>query len=67
MLSREYREIDIHGFYSLVKIALRQFARERTIDEYDVTMLVSRVRVISQINRDDVTMVSQKRPSMTTI
>ena len=36
----------------------RQFARARTIDEYDVTMLV---RVKSQINCDDATMLRQKK------
>ena len=41
---------------------LRQFARARTIDEYDVTMPVPHVRVTSQINSGDVTMLSQKRP-----
>ena len=47
-------EIDSHGCYSLVKIAfLCQFARARTIDEYDVTMLVSPVRVTPQINYGD--------------
>ena len=57
-LGREYGwwEIDIHGCYSLVKIVLRQFARARTIDEYDVKMLVYPVRVTSQINCGDVTM-----------
>ena len=45
------REIDIHGCFSLMKIALCQFAR--TIDEYHVTMPVPRVRVTSQINCDN--------------
>ena len=40
---------------------LRQFARARTIDEYDVTMLVYPVCVTSQINCGDVTMPSQKK------
>ena len=57
-------EIDIHGCYSLVKIA---FARAKTIDEYDVTMLVPRYRVTSQINCDDVTMLSQNGQSLATI
>ena len=46
---------------------LRQFARARTIGEYDITMLVYPVRVSSQINCSDVTMPRQKRPSLTTI
>ena len=36
---------------------LRQFARARTIDEYNVTMPVSRIRMTSQINCDDVTVL----------
>ena len=46
---------------------LRQFARAITIDEYDVTMPVPPVRATSQINCDDVTIFSQKRPSLWTI
>ena len=59
-----WQEIDIHGSYSLTKInlTLRQFARARTIDEYDVTITVHCIRV-TEVNFDDVTMVSQKRPS----
>ena len=38
-----------------------QFARARTIDEYDVTMPVTRVRVTSQNNRSDDTMLDQKK------
>ena len=34
---------------------LRQFARVRIIDEYDIIMPVPRVRVTSQINCGDVT------------
>ena len=45
---------------------LRQFARARTIDEYDVTMLVSYIRVTSQINGGDVTILNQKRLSSAT-
>ena len=44
-----------------------QFARARTIDEYDVTMPAPRVHVTSQINCGDVTMPSQKRPSLATM
>ena len=40
---------------------LRQFARARTIDEYDVTMPVPRIRMTSQINCDDVTMLIKKK------
>ena len=36
-------------------------------DEYDVTMLVPRVRVTSPINCGDVTMLSQQRPSLATM
>ena len=39
---------------------LRQFARAGTIDEYDVTMLVSYIRVTSQINCGDVTILKRK-------
>ena len=45
---------------------LHQFARARTIDEYDVTMLVSYIRVTSQINCGDVTILNQKRLSLAT-
>ena len=45
---------------------LRQFSRVRTIDQYDVTMLVSYIRVTSQINCGDVTILNQKRLSLTT-
>ena len=45
---------------------LRQFARARTIDEYDVTVLVSYIRVMSQINCSDVTILNQKRLSLAT-
>ena len=46
------------------RIFLRQFARVRTTDEYDITMPVPHARVMSQINYGDVTMLSQKRPSL---
>ena len=59
-------EVDIHGCYSLVKITLGQFAHARTIGVYDVTMPVTSVRVTSQINCSDVTMLNQKRPSLAT-
>ena len=47
-----------------MKIAFVQFAHARTIYEYGATMIVSRVRVTSQIHIGDVTMLSQKRPSL---
>ena len=53
----------IHQWRSL----LRQFARAATIGEYDVTMPVRYVRVTSQINRGDLTILSQKRPSLATM
>ena len=56
-------EIDIHGCYSL----FRQFARARTIKEYDVTLPVPHNRVTSQIGCGDVAMLSQKRPSLATM
>ena len=43
---------------------LRQFTHLRTIDEYNVTMSVPRVRMTSQINCDDVKMLIRKRPSL---
>ena len=46
---------------------MRQFARARTIDEYDATMPVPHVRVTSQINCSEVTMLSQKIPSLVTM
>ena len=45
----------------------RQFARARTIDKYDVTMPAPHVRVTSQINCGDVTMLIKKRPSSATM
>ena len=46
---------------------LRQFARAMTIDKYDVTIPVFRVRMTSQINCGDVTMLGQKRPPLATM
>ena len=43
---------------------LRQFSHARTIDEYDVTMLVSYIRVTSQINGGDVTILNKQRVLM---
>ena len=40
---------------------LCQFARVGTIDEFDVTMPLNNIRVTSQINCGDVTILSQKR------
>ena len=68
-LSREYRVVRsifaavIHQWRS----PLRQFARARTIDEYDVTMPVAYIRVTSQINCGDVTILSQKILSLATM
>ena len=56
-------EIDIHGCYSLMKIVFVPIHAERTVEEYDITIPAPCVRVISQIIRGDVTMLSQKRPS----
>ena len=42
-------------------------ARARTIDEYEVAMPVTHVRMTSQINCGDVTMLSQNRPPLATI
>ena len=61
------RKIDTDGCYSLVKIILRQFARTRIIDDYDCTMSVPPVCVTSQIKCVDMTMLSQKRPSLVTM
>ena len=46
---------------------LRQFARARTIDEYDVTMPVSYIRMTSQTNCGDVTILNQKSLSLATM
>ena len=46
---------------------LRQFARARTINEYDVTMPVSYICVTSQINCGDVTILNRKRLSLATM
>ena len=45
---------------------LRQFARQRALGEYEVTVLVLDVRVTSLINYDDVAMLDHKRPSFPT-
>ena len=37
------------------------------MDEYDVTMLVPHIRLMSQIICGDVTMLSQKGPSLVTM
>ena len=60
-LSREYRVVRNQ------RSPLHQFGHARTIDEYDVTMLVPRIRVTSQINCGDVTMLSQERSSLVTM
>ena len=60
-MNTRWREICIHGYDSLVKIDLHQFAGVRTIDEYDVTITVPRIRATSWVKCGDVT-VSQKRP-----
>ena len=43
------REIDIHGWYSQAKINFT-LKREKTIDEYDVTIPVHRICVTSRVN-----------------
>ena len=53
-------------FNAYAYTALRQFAHGRTIDEYDVTIVVSYIRVTSQINDGDVTILNQKRLSLAT-
>ena len=58
---------DIHGCYSLMKIAFAPICackNDRRI--HDVTMLVSYIRVTSQINCGDVTILNQKRLSLAT-
>ena len=45
---------------------MRQFARAWTIDEYDVTMPVSYIRVTSQINCGDIAILNQKSLSLAT-
>ena len=60
-------EIDIHGCYSLVKIAVAQIRackNNRRIWRHNAS---TPVRMTSQINCGDVTMLSQKRPSLVTI
>ena len=59
--------IDIHGCYSLVKIAFAPICTGRTIDEYDVTIPVSYICVTSQISCGDITILSQKRLSLGTM
>ena len=54
-----WQEIDFHG-------CLRQLARAKSMDEYDVTMQVPHFCLTSQINCGDVTMLSQKGPSLAT-
>ena len=45
----------------------RQFARARTVDDYDVTMVIPYLHETSQIDCGDVTMLSQKKPSLATM
>ena len=54
-------EIDIHGYYSLVKITFAPICTSKTINKYDIIMPVSHVCLTSQINCDDITILSQKR------
>ena len=49
------------------RLPLHQFAHSRTIDEYDITTPVHHVRVTSKINCGDMTVLSQKRPSLATM
>ena len=69
-LSREYRVVR-NRYSRLLSPKWRspfcQFARARTIDDYDVTMPVTGVRVASQINYSDVTMLNQKKTSLATM
>ena len=46
---------------------LCQFASATTIHEYDITMPVPYIHVMAQIKCGDVTILSQKRPSLATI
>ena len=68
-LSRENRVVRYPYSWLLFtsKDRLRPFARARTIDEYGVTMPVSYIRVTSQINCGDVTILNQKRLSLATM
>ena len=52
---------------SIEGLPLHQLAYARTIDEYDVTKPVPCFRVTSQINYDDVIMLSKNRPSLATM
>ena len=70
MLSREYRVVRIRYSRLLFTSEDRSCANlcvQEKIDEYDVTMPVSRVRVTLQINCDDVTMFNSERPSVATM
>ena len=53
--------------YEQWRSLLCQFARARKIDEYDLRMPVPYVCMTSQINSGDVTILSQKRPSLATM
>ena len=53
------------GSYSLMKIAFEPIWRAGIIDEFDVTMALNNIRVTSQINCGDVTILSQKRLFLT--
>ena len=55
-ITREYRVVRNRYSRLLFTSEDRQSAHARTIDKYDVTILVPRVRVTSQINCDDVKM-----------
>ena len=66
-LSREYRVVRYRYSRLLFTSEDRLCANLRVQEQYDITMPVPRVRVTSQINCDDVTMLSQKRPSLATM
>ena len=46
------------------RLPLCQFACARRIDEYDLTMPVPHIQLMSQINRGDITMLSQNKANL---
>ena len=61
---RGWQEMNTRGCYSLVKINLAPLCAWKTVDEYDIRITVRLVRMTSQVNGRDFTVISQKRQSL---
>ena len=67
MSSYQYRKSHCGEKTSEDRLCADLRVQEQSIDEYDVTMPVSYIRVTSQINCGDVTILNQKRLSLATM